>query len=385
MIPLLLLPNFLFLVPIVPASAAASPSPSTGQPLPPGTVKAQNTWNLTQTCPKATSPSEPLATEQSGWSATLHIPTLLFMGSPQGNYITQSYSVSSNGTFSVSDDLGNSFSFDVPVSASGTAATTLVGNSTMAVQETRVTSGLATAADVKLTYSVYDQTCQPAGIRLAVTGSENWGTSNAGSIRLTFNKKPVSVVGDRAYFGNTSGIALGFDWSDSSSLNPTFNSTSSTLSYEVGSTFSIDPVTVGTSSGADATAYSTESHVFYTSGRYWVFYFDGTSEGYSTSTNGLSWTTETSMSIAPASGCGGSQFIAFFISGQTVYYAWTNNGGTIYYRYGTLTSGGSITWSISQSSFTISGNAQECSTPGIAVDTNGHLWVAISNGSGVEV
>lgn len=88
------------------------------------------------------------------------------MDQPQGSYIQQSFSLSSGGTFKASDDHGNSFAFTVPIAAAGLSSTTLVGNSTAAVLETRVTAGPATLADVRLTFSVYDQSCQPAGVRL---------------------------------------------------------------------------------------------------------------------------------------------------------------------------------------------------------------------------
>src|SRR6267143_4524764 len=94
----------------LPANPPPQPNPpqigvtqqNPGQPLPPGTVTYRNTWNTssTQTCPPAAWQSEPL-TNSDGWSTTLKIPSLLFMGAPQGTYITQHFSVSKNGTFSV--------------------------------------------------------------------------------------------------------------------------------------------------------------------------------------------------------------------------------------------------------------------------------------------
>jgi RHS repeat-associated protein len=330
-----------------------------------------------------TSPTEPLATEQSGWSTTLRIPTLLFMGSPQGSYITQHYSIYSNGTFSVSDDHGNTFSFDVPVSATGTtASTTLAGNSTMAVQETRVMAGMATAADVKLTYSVYDQSCLPAGIRLAITGFENWGASNTGTVQLRFNNEPISVSGDRAYFGNSSGITLGFDWSDSSSLNPTFNATSSTLSWAAGNSFDIDPNTVTSVSGS-GDLNTDLRNTFYATGRFWVFYDDlGTFE-YASSTDGVHWSTSTIASSVLETGSIPPAAVTY--NGEYVYcaYIYSSNGinSNLEFRRGTPDSNGSITWSAALQTVGTGSYANPSSPVQIAVDTGGHAWITFEDSS----
>ncbi|HKT22386.1 MAG TPA: hypothetical protein VJR06_07260, partial [Nitrososphaerales archaeon] len=193
------------------------PSTPAGQPLSPGTVTAHNTWNQTQSCPAGPAISQPLG-PLSSWNASLSIPTQLFMGKPDGTYIDQSYHVSPNGTFSVSDDHGNSFSLTVPSLLPGVSETTLVGNSTTAVLEIRIATASLTLADTKLTFSVYDQFCRPAGVRLVITGSADWGQTGRGVVALAFQKKPISLSGDRAYFGNSSGVALGFDWNDSQSL-----------------------------------------------------------------------------------------------------------------------------------------------------------------------
>ena len=124
--------------------------------------------------------------------------------------------------------------------------------------ETKVAEGPLLLADVKLTFSVYHQFCQPAGVRLVVSGSEEWGPSGAGTVQLVFDKAPVASSADRAWFGNISGVALGFDWNDSMALSPQFDAASRTLAYSVGPTFSIDPETVATSTSALATAYSNQ-------------------------------------------------------------------------------------------------------------------------------
>jgi len=209
---LLLLPNFIFLVPVVPASALA-PAPPTGQPLPPGTVTSHNTWNLSQTCQPSAPASQPLQSLPS-WNATLLVPTLLFMGQSQGSFIRQEFALSPGGVFVVSDDRGNAFSLAVPVASGNPSTTTLVGNSTTAVEEIRVGTGPNPIADVKLSFSIYRQYCQPAGVRLEISGRVAWGSSGEGLLSIIFNHSALSSSKYRAYFGNTSGVALGFDAAD---------------------------------------------------------------------------------------------------------------------------------------------------------------------------
>ena len=373
MIPLLLLPNFLFLVPLAPVAVATQNPTSPGVPLPPGTVTTRNTWNLTQSCPTVSSPAEPLVAEANGWKATLRIPSLLFMGSPQGTYISQSFVLSNNGTFSVSDDHGNSFSLNVPVAATGAStSTTTVGNSTMAIQETRVTTGLASMADVKFTFSVYKQFCQPAGVRLEITGTENWGPSAQGVLKIAFNHPAVSFSKYRAWFGNTSGVELGIDWSDSKALSPVFNATSSSLAYRVGQSFSIDPVTVGSTTNLYFSFEDPyQGTTFRAAGRYWAFYYDGSHRGFVSSTDGLSWSSERTLTTS-----GSAVAMTFYVSGATVYYASGSSTG-FYHNHGTLNSDGTITWSTEsfRSTWYQSGFSNS-SPPSIALDSSGNLWVA---------
>ena len=169
------------------------------------------------------------------------------MGRPVGSNTTESFSLTSSGVFSISDSLGHSFGLSVSTPESGVETSTLMGNGTTAVQETKVTAGSTRLADIVLTFSVYEQFCFSAGVRLVISGSENGGI-----LRITFDKRPISFSTDRAWFGNSSGYALGFDWSDSKSLNPSFNATANALTYSVGSTFTIDPVTISTSTSSNA-------------------------------------------------------------------------------------------------------------------------------------
>src|SRR2546422_2153221 len=82
-----------------------------GQPLPPGTVIYQNTWNQTQSqqCAYPQLPREPLSSRASNWTIVVNIPTLLFIGAHASSFVKHAYTFFANGTFLARDDRGNSF------------------------------------------------------------------------------------------------------------------------------------------------------------------------------------------------------------------------------------------------------------------------------------
>src|SRR5437879_11977641 len=64
-----------------------------GQPLPPGTVTYQNTWNQTQSqqCAYPQLLREPLSPTASNSTIVVNIPTLLLRGEPVSSYIKHTY------------------------------------------------------------------------------------------------------------------------------------------------------------------------------------------------------------------------------------------------------------------------------------------------------
>jgi len=317
---------------------------------------------------------------------TLRIPTLLFMGSPQQSYITQSFTLSKNGTFSVSDDYHNSFSFRVPVSVTGSSAlTSIVGNSTMAVMETKVITGLTTNADLKLSFSTYRQFCQPAGIRLEISGMENWGASGQGTLEIEFGQKPLASSAYRAWFSNSSGVALGLDWNDSWTMVPHFNATTRSLAWTVGSSFDIDPYTV-TSLAGSADLNSDLRNTFYAAGRYWVFFDDPPSFKCASSSDGIHWTT---ITIGTTPNWGQYPPAAITFDGRYVYYAfiYTSNGinSNLQFGRGTPNADGSITWSAPQQTVGTGSYANPSGPVEIAVDTGGHAWITFEDASSALV
>jgi RHS repeat-associated protein len=304
----------------------------------------------------------------SNWNTTLDVPTMLYMGQTAGSIIAQSFSVTSSGALSVSDNYGNSFSLAVPTTAPGVSTTTLVGNSTTAVQETRVLAGTADSADVKLTYSVYKVFCQPAGVRLVISGTENRGASSNGVVKIVFGQRPVSTSGFRTIFSNKSGIGLGFDWSDSSSLNPTFNVTSRTLAYKVASTFSIDPVTITTSS-ANPFSGPPRPLICFANGYFIAFLNTNGYYYYSSSKDGITWSGLTLVNEG--------SIMSIWCSGATIYWAagdWPSNYKVLYWNVGTVSSTGSINWSYGYGSllYTFPFNA---GNPSIAVNSTGGIFI----------
>ncbi len=358
------------------AHSPSAPSQNYGDaPLPPGTVTNLNSdgcrWTAAQ--------NEPLV-QQSEWSKTLSIPKLLFMGTKAGSSnITGYYVVSDNGTFSARDDAGNSFSIR-PLSGlpSGITSVALRANSTTALQNFLVKAGGKALANVTVVYSIRHQFCQPAGLKLTIEGNVDWGQSHSGRISLPFTHTPISVKTNRAWFGNQSGEALGFDWTDSLRLKPQFDKATYTLSYPVNGTFSIDPTTVATTTAAGAIDFGYQHQPCFAASRYWVFYDDGSNYGFRSSTDGNAWTSETTLTTA---GAVFTELASFTCSGTKVYYAIPASASsaskTVYYRYGTLNSDGTITWTISESAMSLANNNFP-NGDSVAIDSSGDLWLAAS-------
>src|SRR5437667_137725 len=256
-----------------------------GQPIPPGTVAYRNTWNQAQSaqCTNSQLTREPLSPRASNWTIVVDIPTLLLMGEPSSSYIRHTYTFYVNGTFSARDDRGNNFTVRPLLGLpSGVMSTSIRANSTFAVQNYLVAPGGQTIANVTVTYAVRHQFCEPAGLRMEIKGNASWGggaaaatTTTRGALSLRFSRVPISARGDRVWFGNSSGVWLGFDWSDSDGplLHPTFDMARAQLTCQVNGSFTIDPVTVATTSLPYPTEESGQHSVVYNNGYYWVFFF----------------------------------------------------------------------------------------------------------------
>ncbi len=345
-------------------------------------------------CPAVSGPSQPLLWTSGAWTKTLRIPYSSFNGLANDPYITQYFTVYQNGTFLASDDAGNRFETASPtLHLPGAVTTTLLSNSTTAVQTTYFGAGPKYSANITLSFSVYSVACQPAGIRVEASGGANWGSLGKGVVSIPFKTKPTSITGYTAWFG-TPAIgapaaghtrtpsnrtqALGFDWSDSKAQSPAFSPTSNSLSWQVGDSFLIDPTTVASTSFSFPLQDGYEGHVCYAQSLYWVFYYDGIYEGYRTSANyGNTWSGELTLSVSSAA----TEAVSFACSGNTVAYVsgdgyYSDTSKNWHYRFGTLTASGTIGWNMS-SEATLSAAYNAPINVQVVFDSNNNLWAQL--------
>jgi len=128
----------------------------------------------------------------------------------------------------------------------------------------------------------------------------------------------------------------------------------------------VNPSLVGTSTASDATWYPFQRKSFYANGRFWVFYSDGTNMVYRTSTDGITWSSATSVKATS-----GLYFSVWF-DGTYLHYA-NAAGASIYYRRGTPNADGTITWSAVEQ--TVATTYNKAYYPYVSVDSNGYVWV----------
>jgi YD repeat-containing protein len=362
-----------------------------GTVLPPGSVTAYNSWdNYNITCPQNNNEtSQPLLPLSNNWNTSLSIPATLFMGKPLGQTIEQNYVVGTDGSFSVSDNQGNGYGWSgVQLNLTySKIATTLFGNSTEAVQNFVVMSGILTVANVSVTYSLRRSFCQPAGLTIAISGQLLLLLNQTASVILSlpFESQPYEVAGSQADFGsNSSGTILGFNWADSNSYSPFFNQTTSTLSWLVGSSFNIDPETIAST---NQYMFGIWDHdIWYSEGLWWYFYLWQKPLGhsitdnieYETSTNGISWSTnQSAFSIADD---GYQQQFDIAVSGATIYVV-ENDAGyeqTFVLKQGTLSQTGTISWG---NSLIVTAGCSSCyslnMSPSVSIDSKANGWIVV--------
>ncbi|MDA4123663.1 MAG: hypothetical protein OK456_10840, partial [Thaumarchaeota archaeon] len=227
---------------------------------------------------------------------SVNIPRMMIMGNPVGQEIQQSYTFYQNGTFAAADGSGDALKMQLVGLPSGNLSTALSANSTAASENyavASVASAGGTVANVTAAYAVAYEYCQPSGLSISISGHVDW-PSGQGAIGLMFGEQPLSLDSTTAWFGanSTEGAQqVGLDWSDSSALNPYFNSTGDELTYVVGDDFTIDPSVVASNSGIDASAATSQTKLFYVNDGYLAFFSDGSNMDCSSSTNGTTWIT----------------------------------------------------------------------------------------------
>lgn len=107
------------------------------------------------------------------------------------------------------------------------------------------------------------------------------------------------------------------------------------------------------------------------SGRYWIFYWDGTNIAFVSSTDGTTWSSPTTIrAVADA------QSFEVVYDGARAHYVAVSTW--IYYRRYTLNSDGTISPSADEQVVQATGSSKY--TPTIDVDTGGHAWVSWNDG-----
>jgi hypothetical protein len=149
-----------------------------------------------------------------------------------------------------------------------------------------------------------------------------------------------------------------------------------------GFAFGASASTVGTSTTGTATSYSFQNKLVYSQGLWWVFYSDGTNIDYRTSPDGSLWSAATIVTSSTDS-TKGYDFDTWF-SGSTIYYVLAANdqSASFLWRYGTLQSSGTISWSISETSVSTTHTVYPYAS--ITTDSSGNVWVALNTYDGTN-
>ena len=188
------------------------------------------------------------------------------------------------------------------------------------------------------------------------------GSSSLSSVES--NAATVSTTAGLTYYesANAQTSTLARDGSASSSFTTTLSST------------------VASGSSLVATGDNAQRKDFFCQTRAWSFYSDGTNIVWKTSTDGLTWTSATTV----RNGVQGNHFSTELDCTNTkLYYAFANGGGTqFFFRSGTLNTGGTITWDAAEAAITGSFGTEIY--PTITKDTSAILWITFVsvNGAG---
>lgn len=150
------------------------------------------------------------------------------------------------------------------------------------------------------------------------------------------------------------------------------------VSFQVSDTYAITDVEETPTSGGYNTAYSFQRKIFYANGLWWVFYGDEANVVYRTSSNGMDWSSKTTI----RTGISGHR-IGVWFDGTYVHYGFSTytTGQGMYYRRGTPNTNGTITWSDSEQTV-FSGVAGKLPYyPYVSVDSSGYPWYAYCTSS----
>jgi len=133
---------------------------------------------------------------------------------------------------------------------------------------------------------------------------------------------------------------------------------------------------VGTSTTIHAIDYPYQRRSAYVEGLFWLFYCNGSHIVYGTySTGDESWSEPTAVRE-----CTEAPSFSVWFNDADVYLAYANSS-EINYLHGTLDGGGVVAWDVNATIGTV---FNEASSPFIAVDTKGYVWIAYVDEDGAD-
>ncbi len=199
--------------------------------------------------------------------------------------------------------------------------------------------------------------------------------SATGGYQETVNSNPPITGATNLYLGVIGGSAavnIYFNWNRARFYPP--NDVMPSASYGT--------IVTGGSGQGIATTYGFQNKLIYSQGLWWAFYSDGTHIDYETSPDGSVWSSPTVVTSSSDSTKGYD--FSIWTSGSSIYYVLSANGvsASFLWRYGTLSSSGAITWSISETSVSTTNTVY--SYDSIITDTSGNVWVALNTYDGTN-
>src|SRR3989454_621195 len=233
-----------------------------------------------------------------------------------------------------------------------------------------VATGIISGAIVTASTYFIKQAETPSNMKVVILGTSNAAVNytlsftNVNGATMTQPDSCTMMLG-----------TVGFSWCDVQGIPVYFDPNTLVLKFTLPlGAFTIDPVTIGTSSLTSATRNNTQSKVFFCQTRYWAFYSDGGNIVWRTSTDGTSW----SSAATVRAGTNGYYFSEWFDCANTkLYYAFANVATTFQHRAGTLNTDGTITWDYAEVSVTSTRpNAQD---PTITKSSDSKLYIAFGS------
>jgi len=126
--------------------------------------------------------------------------------------------------------------------------------------------------------------------------------------------------------------------------------------------------TVVSSTTTGATFQPCQRKLFYAQNRYWLFYSNGTTMVYKTSTDGETWASHIAINVSYS-----GTYFSVKHNGTHIYYARAN-----YYRIGTTNADGTISWTAPEQEY----STVSTTVPDVELDSLGYPWVICQNSSG---